>query len=258
LIAIASFLLLIAVSLVITRVATVVLVASGMTPQHARFQARSAFTGTGFTTREAESVVNHPLRRKVVMLLMLLGNAGLVAAAASLIIGFRASGTGTEWVRLLELVIGLLALVFLSRSAWIDRRMTAWIGALLRRFTDIPARDAASLLQLSGTHAVDELAVRGGDWVAGRSLGELELRAEGVVVLGIVRTDGSYLGAPNGETVVHPGATLVVYGHQGQLAELDRRPSGEQGDRLHAEAAQRRRFTARAGVRPELGTRRPG
>ncbi len=72
-IAIASFLLVIAVSLVITRVATVVLVASGMSRQHARFQSRSAFTGTGFTTSEAESVLNHPLRRKVVMLLMLLG-----------------------------------------------------------------------------------------------------------------------------------------------------------------------------------------
>jgi Trk-type K+ transport system membrane component len=42
-----------ALSLFITRLATTALAATGLSWQAARFQARSAFTGTGFTTSEA-------------------------------------------------------------------------------------------------------------------------------------------------------------------------------------------------------------
>ena len=75
--AIASLLVVVLISLIVTRVATVALVSTGLSREMARFQARSAFTGTGFTTQEAESVVNHPVRRRIVMALMLAGNAGL-------------------------------------------------------------------------------------------------------------------------------------------------------------------------------------
>ena len=95
-IAISSLLLVVAVSLLITRVATVVLVATGMSKPSARFQARSAFTGSGFTTRESENVVDHPTRRRVIMTLMLLGNAGIVASASTLILGFKQSNFGRE------------------------------------------------------------------------------------------------------------------------------------------------------------------
>jgi len=44
--------------------------------QAADVQARSALTGTGFTTSEAEPVVNHAARRRIVLQLMLLGSIG--------------------------------------------------------------------------------------------------------------------------------------------------------------------------------------
>ena len=57
--AVVSLIVVATLGLIVTRVATVALTMTGMTLQHARFQARSAFTGTGFTTSEAEAVVNH-------------------------------------------------------------------------------------------------------------------------------------------------------------------------------------------------------
>ena len=59
-----SLLLILAISLVTTRVAALVLERTGLSREIARFQARSAFTGVGFTTAEAESVVGHPVRRR--------------------------------------------------------------------------------------------------------------------------------------------------------------------------------------------------
>ena len=50
-------------SLFVTQLATIALTYTGLSLEAARFQARSAFTGTGFTTSEAENVVDHPVRR---------------------------------------------------------------------------------------------------------------------------------------------------------------------------------------------------
>ena len=235
-IAVASLLLVVVISLVVTRVATVILTATGMSRASARFQARSAFTGAGFTTSESERVVDHPVRRRVIATLMLLGNAGIVAAASSTILGLRGGAIGSAYWRVLELVGGLLALVWLSRSAWVDRRLTALISRLLRRYTDLPTRDRESLLELSGDYAVSELATQPHDWVAERRLDQLELRREGVVVLGITRSDGRYFGVPHGSTVVHAGDVLVLYGQQERLAEIDHRMAGAEGDRQHEAA----------------------
>lgn len=234
--AIGSLLVVVAISLVVTRVATVILTATGLSGEVARFQSRSAFTGSGFTTSESELVLNHPLRRRVVFALMLLGNAGLVAAVSSLMIGFtRGPGGLHAWVTLAELVGGMVVLVWISRSERVDRRLTCWIGAALRRFTDLDVRDRADLLALAGDYSVTELAVDEGDWVANRTLAELALRDEGIAVLGITRA-GEYLGTPKGDTRVRPGDSLVLYGLGRTLADLDERPAGAAGDRAHERA----------------------
>ena len=73
-----SVLVVLLVSLLVARVGTVALTLTGMSREAARFQARSAFFGVGFTTGEAEAVVGHPVRRRIIMWLILLGNAGVV------------------------------------------------------------------------------------------------------------------------------------------------------------------------------------
>ncbi len=235
-IAIASLLLIVALSLLVTRVATVILVATGTAKHVARFQARSALTGAGFTTSESEWVVDHPMRRKVIATLMLFGNVGLVGAASSAILGFQGGALGHASWRITELGIGLLALVFISRSRWVDRKLTDLTSRMLRRYTDLPARDLSGLLQLSGDYTVQELAVMPGDWLAEKSLAELDLRDEGTAVLGVTRPNGRYLGAPPGSTVIGPGDTLIVYGRAERLRELDQRKSDEAGTRARAAA----------------------
>ena len=65
-------LLIIFVSFLFVRAAAIALMMTGMDEKRARFQALSAFTGTGFTTREAESIMSNHLRRQIISLLMLL------------------------------------------------------------------------------------------------------------------------------------------------------------------------------------------
>lgn len=194
--ALVTLLVVVALSLVVTRVGTVALTLTGLSCQAARFQSRSAFTGSGFTTAESKMVVDHPVRRRIVMRLMLLGNAGLVSSVGTLMLSLtEVQSTGQGVVRVAALLLGLGALVLLSRSRWVSRWMRQVIERSLRRHTDLDTRDYDELLHLSGDWRVVELKVEPDDWIARRPLAELDLPEEGILVLGITRRGGRYLGA---------------------------------------------------------------
>jgi hypothetical protein len=239
-IAVASIVAVAAISLLITRVATLAFVLTGMSREAARFQARSALTGTGFTTSESEGVVDHPVRRRIVMVLMLFGGAGIVTTMATLIIGFANATRGEAFARLAVMLAALAALVIVSRTRWFDRAIGPLLARIVNRYTDLEARDYAHLLHLGGDWGIAEIAVKQGGWLACDRLADLDLRAEGVAVLGIERRGGEYVGAPKFSTQVRPGDILLVYGQRGRLRDLDERPAGAEGDAAHAAAVAER------------------
>jgi hypothetical protein len=57
-----SLLIVVTLSILVTRIATVALTHTGLSGEMARFQARSAFTGVGYTTSEAEQAVKRQKR----------------------------------------------------------------------------------------------------------------------------------------------------------------------------------------------------
>jgi len=231
-----SLLVVLVLSLIITRVATIALTLTGMTRESARFQARSALTGAGFTTSESEKVVNHPIRRRVVMWLMLTGNGGLVIVAALLILILGGGGKQVGLWSYVGLAAGLVGLWLLATSRWIDGRMSQHIERLLQRYTDLDTRDYMGLLRLHGEYTISELAVEENDWLAGRRLSELGLSREGVLVLGISRVDGTFLGAPRGDALLNAGNVLLLYGRDAAMKALDEREAGATGNLAHLEA----------------------
>jgi len=251
-IAILSLIVVLVISLLVVRIATVALTLTGISGDLARFQARSAFTGAGFTTGESEKVVGHPLRRRIIGILMLLGNAGIVTAVSSLILSFsglrEAEGfTGSLWFRMTMLIAGLSALLLIAQSKWVDRWMSRVIRKALNKWTTLDVRDYAGLLHLAGDYAVVELNVKEDDWLAGNKLKDLGLNREGILVLGIERAGGhNYIGAPRGDTAVEPGDTVALYGRQQALASLDERRRGSEGGRKHVEAVAEQAHVSRA------------
>ncbi len=232
-------------SLLLTRIATIALTATGMSRPSARFQARSALTGVGFTTTESEAVVAHPARRRIIMALMLLGSVGLATSIAGILAGVVGkANAGDRLTRTVVLLGGLGVIYWISTSKRVDRRLSSVIGRGLARFTDLDVRDYAALLHVSGEYEVKEMLAVPGAWMTGRTLGELRLRDEGILVLGIVRVDGSYLGVPTKQTRIEPGDTLILYGRDGRFAELTSRLAGADGDDAHAQAVARQQQVA--------------
>ena len=236
-----SLLVFLSISAAIVRVASIALQQTGLSRESSRFQARSAFMGIGFTTSESESVTNHPVRRKIMMLLMLIGNAGFVTMISTSMLTML-SIDENDWLTVLLIGGGGLVVIgALARSRWVDRRVSRTITKLLQRYTTLDVRDYASLLQLSGDYRVAELLVEPENWLAQRNLEELRLRDEGVMVLGINRADGSYVGAPRGTTVINAGDNIILYGKSGICGRLDQRQQGFRGEALHREAVEDQR-----------------
>ena len=232
-----SLLIVVTLSILVTRVASIALTHTGLSMESARFQARSAFTGVGFTTTESEKLVNHPVRRRILLLLMLLGNAGIVSAVSSLLLtGMSMDEGATPALKVVLLVAGIVVLWGVASSQWVDRHLSRLISRALKRYTSLEVTDYASLLNLTGEYRISEIHVGPDDWLANKTLDELAVRDEGVAVLGVKREDGTYLGTPKGETPIVPADTLIVYGRESALGKIGKRRTGPQGEREHREA----------------------
>lgn len=232
--------------LLITRIATRILVATGMSFQYAKFQARSAFTGVGFTTTEAEQVVNHPVRRRVVMSLMLMGNLGIATLVVTLLGAFNVDRGSDALYRVGVILLGVLLVWRMAASEKVDHWIKEMMATFMEGRPNLRLRDYAGLLQVASNYDIGELSVREGDWLAGKSLARLRLSDEGVIVLGIER-GGGYEGTPRGDFVIQPGDILILYGRQEVLADLDDRRSGMSGELIHVDrVAEQRALDARS------------
>ena len=158
LIPILSIVVIITISLLVTKIAAAMLVNTGLSLHTAKFQARSAFTGVGYTTSESELITSHPSRRKIIGTLMLMGNAGIVTVMASLLLTFvHKDEHGMPWYYGLIILGGaFLALSLLASSRRFDLALTRLINMLLSKFKTLPIREFGSLCKLAnGYHVID-------------------------------------------------------------------------------------------------------
>ncbi len=233
-----SLIVIITLSVLITKIATEALVHTGLSKQAAKFQARSAFTGVGYTTSEAENIVNHPVRRRIILSLMFIGNVGIISAIASLMLTFVNTGeTGQDNVLRIAIISGSMLLLWgLSKSKWVERVLVKIINKALERFTTLKVRDYVELLDLKGDYEITVIEVNEGDWMENRMVGDLQLWEEGINLIGIQRDDGTYLGTPQGETKVTTHDQLILYGRRNTLRNLEKRKQDFAGDEEHEKA----------------------
>ncbi len=207
-------------SVLVIRTGAVALRLTGLPEQVARFQARSAFTGTGFTTSESEAIVNHPVRRRIVSQLMVVGSLGFVSVMATVIVSLVGS-SGSEGALLLQLLwlaAVLLALWFVALNPFADRIMCNIIGRLLVKTEGFGGRKPARLLQLPAGHGVMQILVHSESGLAGRQLRELV--SNGVVILGLQREDGTFVNLPQDSEAVRPADEIFFYGPDQVLARF--------------------------------------
>jgi NhaP-type Na+/H+ and K+/H+ antiporter len=168
---------------------------------------------------------------------MLIGNAGIITAISSLIVSLVDSGSGSSLrLRMLVLIAGIVGLWLLSHSSFIESRLANLISKVLRRSSSLAVYDYASMLHLAGEYRISEIGVSDDHWLCGKTLRECGLRQEGVMILGITREDGTFLGTPQPTTKIRANDSLIVYGRAESLEKIKRRREGVQGNAEHEES----------------------
>lgn len=205
--------LVVSISALITKIATIALVHTGLSTDSAKFQSRSAYTGVGFSTTESEKIMNHPVRRRIIFHLMLVGNAGIVTVMSSLILTFVLPETlASKLYGLLIVVFGMSFVWWAIKSKWVDKALSALINRMLKRYTDLHIQDFAAVLHLKDDFKISEKLIDDEDWMANKTLKDLNLRHEGLTILGIDRHGDDYLGSPAGNAMILPDDVITVYG----------------------------------------------
>ncbi len=209
------------VSLLVVRVGSTALMMTGISWDTASFQAYSAFFGVGFTTKEAELVVNHPVRRRIIRDLILAGNVGLTSALATLIVTLLQSGSGGNTVLMLGLLVGgLIVMLFISRLTIFQKVLDHIIQRTLERTGMVHALDYELLLRIQHGYVVSEIEVPQGTYLAGRTLRESRPWDRGVVILAIKRDGKTHAGIPTRDDMIQAGDVLTAYGKETALQAM--------------------------------------
>jgi len=235
--AIATFVIVAIMSMIFTRLATGALIATGLPPEIASFQARSAFTGAGFTTTEAESVVNHPQRRKVLSTTMLVGNLGTPTLIVTVLLGFLAPGPGDTEQRLLAGVGGLIVILLVLNSKPVSNWLNGRGQAYARRRLVPAVGEFRELVTLDDDYVVGELHVTTDRARLPRTVRALDAALPQTRVLGVrsVDSDPPFTSSATDDLDLHTGDSVVVFGTRSRLRQLAER--GSVDDQPEAEDA---------------------
>jgi len=244
--ALISLLTIIIFSIIVVRIGAVALELTGLSSEVASFQAQSAFSGVGFTTQESEVIVNHPVRRRIIRILILLGSAGITSSIATLVLTFVGQSGRNILIRGIILAFGLFGIFLFARSHYIYNVMKKLITKALVRWTKLRIYDYEQILGLSKGYVISRIKVKKDSWLSDKKLSDLKL--EGALILAIYRKvngEEKYIGVPKADTVIKPGDILICYSRQEVSQALSQRCKGEQGDREHKEGIKEEERLAR-------------
>lgn len=211
------------VSLLIVRVGAIAFEMTGLDREKARFQALSCFSGTGFTTREAEAIVGNRHRRKVASFLMILGNAGIVTVITTLVVTANENRFLLSFRNLTMITLGVSMVIALFQQ----KRFINWLGGSIRKWlrktTDLYQTDVTEILRQAEGYCVSRLHVPPESPLADKTIASSGLRARDILVLSIERSH-NLIPMPTAERVILAGDGLICYGPIRSIRELSRSP----------------------------------
>ena len=222
------FIVVLVASFIIVRIGAIAFQLTGLEWSLAKFQALSCFSGTGFTTKEAELVTGHPQRRRIATVLIILGNAGLVTMIATVasalnpqqplwaklsesVLPVSIPRYMVPWVNLLLIVIAVYVLYRLSTNRKLVRKLTDKLRRKIITREIFKPVSFEELLLVAGGYGVSKIEVNADNPLVNKTLAESELRKKDITVLAIVRPD-AMVPNPSADTRILSGDELISFG----------------------------------------------
>ncbi|WP_108671965.1 TrkA C-terminal domain-containing protein [Peribacillus acanthi] len=186
---------------------------TGLDSKVARFQVISMLTGTGFTTEESNSIIDHPVRRKIGTFLILFGAFSLAVIISSI------SNMLANNLRILELTFSisvLLVLVILSRIPRIKEHFTAKLHTEMEEHYDIWEHPIKEVLFLDEDDLITEVIITEDSPLIGQKPRDILKKEEDINLLFVKR--GKIKIRKDLETeILQEGDQLFLYGNQKEI-----------------------------------------
>ena len=219
--ALLTLLVIVTVSLIIVRVGATALMMTGLSWDTANFQSYSAFFGVGFTTREAELVVDHPIRRRIIRDLILAGNVGLTSVLATVVVTFVQINSMGAMLRTAGWIVGgLVVFLVVVNLPFVKRLLDVLIRFSLHRAGVVHALDYELLLRVESGYCISEVEILDDSLLANRPLKNSRPADHGIIVLGITRSGGEFVGAPGPEDTIEAGDVVTIYGRDEDIRKV--------------------------------------
>ena len=222
------FIVVLVASFIIVRIGAIGFQITGLEWSLAKFQALSCFSGTGFTTNEAELITGNPQRRRIASVLMVLGNAGLVTMIATIasalnpqvaiwtklsesLLPFSIPRYLVPWVNLVIIIVSVYAVYKVFTNQKFVRKLTSTLRTkIISKEIVKPVSFEESLL-VAGGYGVSRIDIPGGSPLFDKTLADSELRRNDINVLAIIRA-GATIPNPSAKTKILVGDELVCFG----------------------------------------------
>jgi len=196
---------------VVVRVATVILKLTGLDEKTARFQAISAFTGTGFTTKEAETLLEKEVRRKTIIVLMILGKVGIVSVIGGLFLSFGKDNLIADLWKATIIITFILAFYVIASSRHFSRALTKFIEKGIIAGGIVKQRTLEELFRLPKGYGIAQLNITKDSEEKGLTLSKAGFNKKDILVLSIER-DNKLISFPHAEDVIEEKDKLLCYG----------------------------------------------
>jgi hypothetical protein len=196
--------------MLIIEISTMLLQATGLPREVARFQAISLLTGTGYTTSESEMIINHPLRRRIASFLIVFGTISF-AVILSFVISFFVSSV----VHLSDLGLGLGILVlslFFLRQPTVRRLLSKGVGSQFDKYY-VHHKSIEEVFHVDSDCVMCQFYITDAHvQIINVPLKQLNLAQQDVKIMNIQR-NSHIIKNPTGSTTIQPGDRVLVYGN---------------------------------------------
>lgn len=192
---------------------------TGLDLDKARFQVISIITNTGFTTMESELISQHPTRRKIAQILMLLSYVGY-AALIGLVVNIVQSKYEIIYI-VLAVIIVILGVLFILRNKPLIYKLEKSIEKILikKMAKNKKYRTVEEVLKLNDEFGVAEFMIDDESKLEGITLMESDLTDKYIQVLNIDR-GAHIIHFPKRDLVFRVGDKVTVYGNLDNIKEL--------------------------------------
>ncbi len=221
------FLFTIFISFIVVRIGAIAFELTGLPWSLAKFQALSCFTGTGFTTKEAELITTHVQRRKVATVLMILGNAGFVALIATFANSLRPDSflnsfsfpglAGTvpkgvlPWLNLLMIIFWVAVIAKFFNTTGFAYQFRKQIRKYFVKKDIIKQVSFEELTLATGGYGITQIEICKESPVLDKKIFETELRKHDITILTVER-EGKTIPNPPADTVIRMGDNITCFG----------------------------------------------